>query len=366
MARWEWLAIGLIAWSGPVSAQTELPLVVTFAGDLMAHARNQSMPDYDDIYRGLAPWLLADDLKFVNLETPVEAERPSQDYPSFNAKPAYVEAAIRGGFNVFSLANNHANDYGADSVNGTLRTFETLGRKYPVAWSGLRHIPAEPIMPVLIERPQWRVGFVALTNVINQTRGEDQVNLVNLWDVWSGRINAPGVDALVEKIRQWKTGVDVLIVSLHDGIEYTLVPDPAQVAIYRRLVVAGVDVLWCNHPHVLLPWAWVTTDRGPRLVMFSMGNFVSRQTGALTAVDAESPQARTGDGALMRVRFSRVPKTGVRLLAMPLLTSNFNDPVRGTIAMPTEVLVEHAPGAWKTYFRRRLELQKMWLTPNQY
>jgi poly-gamma-glutamate capsule biosynthesis protein CapA/YwtB (metallophosphatase superfamily) len=190
--------------------------------------------------------------------------------------------------------------------------------------------------------------------------------LVRLWDVWSGRINAPEVDSLVAKVRQWKARVDVLVVSLHDGVEYTEAPDPAQVIIYRRLVAAGVDVLWCNHPHVLLPWAWVTTDRGPRLIMFSMGNFVSRQTGLLSAADSETSQARTGDGALMRVRFSRVPKVGVRLIATPVLTSNFNDPDKGTIAVPTEVLVKTAPGPWKTYFKRRLELQTAWLTPETF
>jgi len=33
------------------------------------------MPDYDDIYEAVAPWLLSDDLSFVNLETPIEAAR---------------------------------------------------------------------------------------------------------------------------------------------------------------------------------------------------------------------------------------------------------------------------------------------------
>jgi poly-gamma-glutamate synthesis protein (capsule biosynthesis protein) len=365
MTRWVTLALGLL---GPaaVFAQTQQSLVATFAGDLMAHTRNQTMPDYDDIYRSLAPWLLTGDLRFVNLETPIDPSRPPSDYPSFNAKPAYVEAAIRGGFNVFSLANNHANDYGQSSVRGTLATFENLGLSHPIAWSGLRHAPAEPITLTVIERNHWRVGFVALTNVINQTPAADQVNLVQLWDVWSGAIRPEAVDTLVDQIRRWKAGVDVLVVSLHDGVEYTTAPDPAQVIIYRRLVAAGADVLWCNHPHVLLPWAWVKTPRGPRLILFSMGNFVSRQTGTLSAADSETPQARTGDGALMRVRFTRVPKVGVRLLAYPVLTSNFNDPDKGMVAAPTEVLANSAPGPWKAYFRRRLELQKAWLTPEAF
>jgi hypothetical protein len=65
----------------------------------------------------------------------------------------------------------------------------------------------------------------------------------------------------------------------------------------------------------------------------------------------------------MRVRFSHVPKQGVRLLVYPLLTSNFNDPDKGMIAVPTEVLAETAPGPWRAYFQRRLELQRAWLTP---
>jgi hypothetical protein len=68
----------------------------------------------------------------------------------------------------------------------------------------------------------------------------------------------------------------------------------------------------------------------------------------------------------MRVRFTRVPRVGVRLLAYPLLTSNFNDPDKGMIAVPTEVLAQTAPGPWRTYFQRRLELQKAWLTPETF
>ncbi|HOF86307.1 MAG TPA: CapA family protein, partial [Treponemataceae bacterium] len=50
---------------------TPEPLVLTFAGDIMAHDVNYSMRDYDRIYHDLSPLLHSDDLSFVNLETPV-------------------------------------------------------------------------------------------------------------------------------------------------------------------------------------------------------------------------------------------------------------------------------------------------------
>jgi poly-gamma-glutamate synthesis protein (capsule biosynthesis protein) len=91
------------------------PLVLTFAGDIMAHTVNFMMDDYRRIYEDLRPVLTADDLSFGNLETPVADSLPMSTFPSFNVHSAYLRAAVDGGFDVFSLANNHANDH-ASSV----------------------------------------------------------------------------------------------------------------------------------------------------------------------------------------------------------------------------------------------------------
>jgi len=337
-------------------------LVLTFTGDLMAHAKNQAMADYDDIYRALSPWLHHDDFSFVNLETPIDPNRPPSDYPQFNAHPAYLEAAVRGGFDVFSMANNHANDFGAASVDGTLKALTTLGARRPLAWSGLREKASQSVAPVVLEKGGWRIGFVSLTNLVNRWPGAARVNLVSVWDIWSKKASPENQKALLEKVAAWKAGVDVLVVAFHDGVEYASEPDPLQQEFYRQMVEAGVDVFWGHHPHVLQPWKWVATDRGPRLLMYSLGNFVSRQSSGLGPQDGQKPAARRGDGALMQVTLTR-QAGGVGLSVVPVPLNNYLDPVKGTIVVPTEVLVREAPAAWREYYRQRWVVQQAWTSP---
>jgi len=206
------------------------------------------------------------------------------------------------------------------------------------------------------------IGFVSLTNLVNRWPGAARVNLVTVWDIWSKKAYPENQKELLEKVATWKAGVDVLVVAFHDGVEYAPEPDPLQQEFYRQLVEAGVDVFWGHHPHVLQPWKWVATDRGPRLLMYSLGNFVSRQTSGLGPQDGQKPMARRGDGALMQVTLTR-QTGGIGLSVVPVPLNNYLDPVKGTIVVPTEVLVREAPAAWRGYYQQRWAFQQAWATP---
>jgi len=357
--QWWKMALGLLL-AGPVAGEE---LVLTFTGDLMAHDKNQEMGDYGDIYRSLAPWLLQDDWSFINLETPVDGYRAPSGYPLFNARPTYVEAAIRGGFQVFSLANNHSNDFGVSSVEGTLATMKQLAAPGGVYFSGLKETAGEVPRPVVLEKKGWKVGFVALTNLLNLKHGSQRVNLVQIWDIWSKKAYPEEQEALLDLIRMWRQGLDFLVVSLHDGVEYAEGPSPTQVEFYQKMVAAGVDVLWGSHPHVLQPWKWVETDRGKRVLLYSMGNFVSNQTQGLGPLSWASPWAKTGDGALFQVQLTRKP-SGVEVQVLrPVLLNNYRDPEKGIVVVPTRTLIDEGPQVWRDYYRHRWDIQAAWALP---
>ena len=357
--RFFMVSLGFLLLAGP-GAFAEEDLLLTFTGDLMAHDTNQSMADYDDIYRSLRPWLLRDDWSFINLETPVDASRKASGYPLFNARPGYVEAAIRGGFEVFSLANNHANDFGVSSVEGTLATMKRLAASDGVFWSGLKQTVGEVPQPVILEKKGWKVGFVALTNLLNLKPGSQRVNLVQIWDIWSKKTYPKEQEELLGLIRSWKRGVDFLVVSLHDGVEYADGPAPAQVEFYQKMVTAGVDVLWGNHPHVLQPWKWVDTDRGRRVLLYSLGNFVSNQTQGLGPLSWRSTWAKTGDGALFQVRLTRKMSQVTIQVPEPILVNNYRDPDKGVVVVPTRTLIDEGPQTWRDYYLHRWEVQTAW------
>src|SRR5574344_1747748 len=103
------------------------------------------MRDYSDIYRDVQPLRASDFLSFGNLEMPVADSLPLSTYPRFNVHGPYVDAAIAGGFDVFSLANNHSNDQGSRGIGETLDLMKTVGGT--IASSGLRSAAGEPMRP---------------------------------------------------------------------------------------------------------------------------------------------------------------------------------------------------------------------------
>lgn len=145
-------------------------LQLTFTGDLMAYEKNQEMRDCSYIYKDLSSVLKHDDLSFINFEAPIDPDQPIHGYPTFNAHPPYLEAAIQGGFEVFSFANNHTNNFQVSSILKTIEVVEGFQKKYPIFWSGLRKTPKQPLQPTIIAKKGWKISFIALTNLVNNLK----------------------------------------------------------------------------------------------------------------------------------------------------------------------------------------------------
>lgn len=349
MSRVWALVLGLTSLSG--WGQT---LTLTFAGDLMAHRINFQMADFDRIYDDVRAYLAEDDLSFVNLEFPVDDLGDYQTYPLFNVRTPYVEAAIRGGFEVFSLANNHANDRGVTGIVQTLRAMRALSVRHRVFYNGLRPVPGSDFEPVVIDLGKARVGFLAATNLLNAPTGKDKIHFVGYADPWTGHYAEEAAQAFLQAVRTAAQRVDVLVVSLHDGIEYSPLPTPAQVAFYHQLREAGARVVWAHHPHVLQPWRRV----GEGVVLYSMGNFISGQIHGLGPSDSRTRRSETGDGALVRLRFSRNGR-GEWVLRPPEVVpiAHYRDPRHGWVVRRLPQLLDDPdlPPAWRSYYRHRWE-----------
>ncbi|MCH7812500.1 MAG: CapA family protein, partial [Planctomycetes bacterium] len=66
---------------------------------------------------------------------------------------------------------------------------------------------------------------------------------------------------------------DVVVVSLHWGIEYQVQHDPHQEDLGRFIIDHGADIVAGHHPHVLQAAEWYKHG----LIIYSMGNFVFDQ-----------------------------------------------------------------------------------------
>jgi poly-gamma-glutamate capsule biosynthesis protein CapA/YwtB (metallophosphatase superfamily) len=198
------------------------------------------------------------DLAFGNLEC--VAYKPGTDEPTsrlqmimdWNEGAGLKEA----GFAVLNLANNHILDFGGQPGLQTVGFCDNYG----IAHLGFGADQTQARQPVLLERAGIKVAFLGYA--------EDVPGLKRQVAPGPAYISEPNI---LEDIDEAKDdGADVVIVSLHADLEFVDWPAPHRVAMSRRLVDAGADVVLEHHPHVTQG----IERYGDGLIAYSLGNFV--------------------------------------------------------------------------------------------
>ncbi len=336
----------------PVSAGDPRKVRLTFLGDIMAHTVNFLMSDYREIYAGVAHILSADDLTFANLETEVDPSRPYATYPLFNVHPEYVEAAVNGGVDVFSLANNHSWDYKLPGLIATLQSMRGVRERAarPILFSGIREDPQEPFAPESIEMNGIRVGFLAVTQFTNDHRRHPYVHTVDYQ-------RPEDVEPFLAWIREASRPFDLFILSYHGGREYVGQPEAAREAFFRRLVQAGVHIVYGHHPHVLQPFDRLRLGEQTRLIIHSAGNFISGMSWKVDPSNPRHPLAPMGDSLLYVVE---AEFDGGGLLGMevqPLAVSNGRNRQGEPVVQLLGTLIrQERSSLWASYYRERSRL----------
>ena len=234
------------------------------------------------------------DFGFVNLETPVAPAHSHGSRPfMFDAPIALLEGLKASGIKIVSFANNHVMDQG---WAGFTETREHL-RDEEILFVGSGDTAALAWQPVVVEANGIKVGWLGMTRWLNGNRNPDKDGEphVNFFPYPGESGGAPGMDeaGVLEAIRQARLKCDLLVVSIHWGIEYAPAPRPEDVETAHKMLEAGASVVVGHHPHVLQPVETYTTQDGRNSVIFySLGNFLSNQS--RTYVDGLMPD-RNGD-----------------------------------------------------------------------
>jgi poly-gamma-glutamate capsule biosynthesis protein CapA/YwtB (metallophosphatase superfamily) len=342
------------ATAAPRAASGRRVLTLSFVGDLMMHGANRDAGDYRAVYRAVEDLLRGDDLTFANLEFPIDPARPYADFPAFNGTPAYLQAAVDAGVDAFSLANNHAFDGAEEGILQTLRALDRAGRVAgrTLYRAGTRANPGSPFAAARFEVGGARISFLSATQFLNTRAGRERVDLVDYRD-------RAAADAFVARVRAESLACDVLVVSYHAGVEYSAGPRSGLDAFLDRLAAAGATVVHGHHPHVMQAARFAYAGPFRRLVLPSMGNFISGQAEFLdpfTGGGAVAPG--TGDSAIVRVRVLCGGGWATVLAVEPIPVAVHRD-ARGSLAVAlVERLAAGADGgtgtAWRTYYRGRL------------
>lgn len=201
---------------------------------------------------------LAADIGFANLECvavePGTAEPQSRQQMIMDWTQG--EGLSKAGLAVLNLANNHILDFGSAPA------MQTIGfcQRYNHARIGFDADQAQARRPAILERKGLKIGFLGYV--------EDVPGLKRQVSPGPAYISEPNILEDIDALKD--AGADVVVVSLHADVEFVDWPAPHRVAMSRRLVDAGADVVLEHHPHVTQG----IEEYGDGLIAYSLGNFV--------------------------------------------------------------------------------------------
>jgi len=272
-------------------------ITLLFAGDIMAHANNYRAGHFDRIWADISPLLKTSDLAFANIEAPVNDKMDWSSYPQFNMHSEYVQAAVDAGFNVFSLANNHTNDWYLEGINATRTYFES---KKNVWACGLKTKGGDPITYRLIEKNGWKILFIAFTEILNRP---DYAKWIDYFPQKKHGELLKQLKELNEKVEH-----DLFVISVHtDEEEYKSQVTESHKLFYRQLVnECGADIIWANHPHVSKEFELIETEQNKKaFIMYANGNTISGQRTSPSFNKKANERDDTGDGLLIKVKVEK-------------------------------------------------------------
>ena len=233
------------------------PWTLLAGGDVLL---DLTEPEGIDPFANVEPNLASADVAIVNLEMAITERGEPYDKEFVFRAPGSAALTLAGaGIDVVSLANNHVLDFGPVGLADTLSVLDEVNILRPGAGSN----NAEAYAPrVLTLDSGIRVAFVSATAVVpgGFAASADRPGVADA--KWA-------IPRVLAAVRAAAAGNDVVVVSVHWGIERETCPSEDQRALASDLIEAGANLILGHHPHVLQPIE--TFDR--TVIAYSLGNF---------------------------------------------------------------------------------------------
>lgn len=249
---------------------------VTAAGDNLIHSSiyNQAHKrsedgtyDFEYAYERIRP-LICGKLNILNQETPIcnDIYEPST-YPCFNSPTQLGDEMLSLGFNAFNHANNHILDQGVSGANATLDYWSDKDAAVCGVYRNTEDM--NNIRTMNIDGVTFSfLGFTEHTNGLRIPEDSD------LRVVYTSE-----TDVIEQQIKAARQLSDVVVVSVHWGVENSHIVTDAQRDLGQSMADWGADIIIGTHPHVIQSMEEITAADGRNvLVAYSLGNFISAQS----------------------------------------------------------------------------------------
>jgi hypothetical protein len=239
---------------------------------------------YGWAWSGLGGLFRHDDLTVVNLECPATDVVDPEPKPfAFRCDPGALPAARRAGVDVVSQGNNHSYDDGPAGLLDSLSNIRAAG----LAPVGAGSDQADALRAVSVQVNGWTLAVLGIDEVldpVDEVAGPDKPG------------TAAGHDfaLALRAVRDAASVSDLVVVTIHWGVELDAAPRRYQVHQAHRMIDAGADVIFGSHPHRIQP---METYRG-RPIFYSLGNFVWPRLTPMTSASAVAAVTVTPGGVM--------------------------------------------------------------------
>ncbi|MFB7083949.1 CapA family protein [Streptomyces sp. NPDC056296] len=274
-----------VAAAGDVLIHPEL--VEQAAKDAEETGEGEAGLDFGPLLAGVKPVIGEADLAICHMETPVgKPKGPFQGYPEFLVPPQILTALKDVGYDTCSTASNHTFDHGLKAVRRTLDAMDEVGLGH--AGSARTSEEAEQINVRDVNAVKVAHLAYSWESFLNPTPEKQS---------WA--FNRSSTEEIKkDEGRARKAGAEVVILSVHWGLEHYNEPSVPQLELARRITEeTGIDLVIGHHAHVVQPIQKVNGT----WIAYGLGNQVARHS---------SPTGLTEEGAIGWFEFRETTEGG--------------------------------------------------------
>ncbi len=237
------------------------PVKVSFYGDYWVSPKSPAAQLKGSLFDHLKPLLQWADFNVVNFEGALtrEEKRAFEKYPfALKQAPDSLKWLKSAGIKYFTLANNHAMDFGWKGAQDTMSAIKAAGMKYAGIGSNLR----SALEPMWLEKNGVRIAVISATTTFPD-------------EAWAAE-KRPGVafprgDALRKAIKEVRKEADFVVVSFHWGEELKPTLRAHQPAQAKIALDAGADIVVGHHAHIAQV---VDVEPEDGIIVYGLGNFL--------------------------------------------------------------------------------------------
>jgi len=327
--------------SAPATQPAPRPRTVTIlgSGDVLIHpqlweqahadarAAGRHGYDFGPMYASIAPDVRRADLATCEMETPLAPPGgPFVGWPDFSAPPQVLTALTGVGYRSCTTASNHTLDQGYTGLKRTLDELDAAGLRH----TGSARSATEAARPLIITTAGGvRVGQLAYSFNFNG----HEPDAGRQWE--ANLIDVPAILAAAHRLK--RAGADVVVLSMHWGVEYDHLATAEQRSQAHRLLASkDIDLILGDHAHVVQPAERIHG----KWVFYCMGNQISRHA---------DPIAESREGLMPMITFTEDARHRFRVSsAVAIPTWMQDDPALRLVDLPRSLAAGSLPAGQRS------------------